>query len=87
MARGDKTEVAAVGSKAIGGAPMARDSIFRLASITKPIVAAAVMMLVEDGRIALDDPVVQWLPEMGKPTVVRTPRECSPRWRRVFKAR
>jgi CubicO group peptidase (beta-lactamase class C family) len=41
--------------------PMARDSIFRIASITKPITAAAVMMLVEDSRIALDDPVGQWL--------------------------
>ena len=66
VARGDQIEVAAVGSKAVGGAPMARDSIFRLASITKPITAAAVMMLVEDGRIALDDPVDQWLPEIAK---------------------
>jgi CubicO group peptidase (beta-lactamase class C family) len=73
VARGDQTEVAAVGSKAVGGAPMARDSIFRLASITKPITAAAVMMLVEDGRIALHDPVDQWLPEIAKATVVRTP--------------
>jgi CubicO group peptidase (beta-lactamase class C family) len=47
------TEVVAVGSQAVGGAPMAGDSIFRLASITKPITAAAVMMLVEDGRMAL----------------------------------
>ena len=54
-------------------APMARDSIFRIASITKPITAAAVMMLVEDGRIALDDPVGQWLPELASPMVVRTP--------------
>jgi CubicO group peptidase (beta-lactamase class C family) len=73
VARGDQTEVAAVGSKAVGGAPMARDSIFRLASITKPITAAAIMMLVEDRRIALDDPVDQWLPEIAKATVVRTP--------------
>ncbi len=40
-----------------------RDSIFRLASITKPITAAAVMMLVEDGRIALDEPVDKRLPD------------------------
>jgi CubicO group peptidase (beta-lactamase class C family) len=73
VARGDRTEVAAVGSIAIGGAPMAEDSIFRLASITKPITAAAVMMLVEDGRIALDDPVRRWLPELAQPSVVRTP--------------
>src|ERR1700685_2008868 len=62
LAGGDRTEVAVVGSAAVGGAPMARDAIFRFASITKPITAAAVMMLVEDGRIALDDPVARWLP-------------------------
>jgi CubicO group peptidase (beta-lactamase class C family) len=73
VARGDRMEVAAVGSMAAGGAPMARDSIFRFASITKPITAAAVMMLVEDGRIALDDPVGRWLPELAEPKVVRTP--------------
>src|SRR5215813_6395653 len=73
VARGDRMEVAAVGSMAVGGTPMARDSIFRIASITKPITAAAVMMLVEDGRIALDDPVAPWLPELTSPVVVRTP--------------
>src|SRR5216683_947146 len=73
VARGDHTEVAAVGSVSVGGVPMARDSIFRIASITKPITAASVMMLIEDGRIALDDPVDQWLPELAKPAVVRTP--------------
>lgn len=72
VARGSRTEVAAVGSLAVGGAPMAHDSIFRLASITKPITAAAVMMLVEDGRIGLDDPVRRWLPELADPKVVRT---------------
>src|ERR1700760_4132502 len=71
--REGRTEVTAVGSLAIGGAPMAEDSIFRLASITKPITAAAVMMLVEDGRIALDDPVVRWLPELAQPSAVRPP--------------
>jgi CubicO group peptidase (beta-lactamase class C family) len=74
MARGDRVEVAAVGAADVGGtSPMARDSIFRVASITKPITAAAVMMLVEDGRIALEDPVRQWLPELASPAVVRTP--------------
>src|SRR5215469_5922757 len=64
VARGDRMEVAAVGSMAVGGTPMARDSIFRF---------AAVMMLVEDGRIALDDPVGRWLPELAEPKVVRAP--------------
>ena len=73
VVRGDRAEVAAVGSASVGGAPMTRESIFRIASITKPITAASLMMLVEDGRIALDDPVDEWLPELAKPSVVRTP--------------
>ena len=68
VARGDRVEVQAAGSVDVDGtSPMARDSIFRIASITKPITAAAVMMLVEDGRIALDDPVERWLPELASP--------------------
>ena len=52
---------------------MTRDSIFRIASMTKPVTAAAAMLLVDDGRIALDSPVRQWLPELASPVVVRTP--------------
>ena len=74
VARGDQVEVQVAGCADVGGtAPMARDSIFRAASITKPITAAAVMMLVEDCRIALDDPVSPWLPELASPVVVRSP--------------
>ncbi|MFD0470139.1 serine hydrolase domain-containing protein [Nonomuraea thailandensis] len=73
VARGDQVEVAVAGSMAVGGAPMAADSIFRFASISKPIAAAAVMMLVEDGRLALDEPIRTWLPELAEPVVVRTP--------------
>jgi CubicO group peptidase (beta-lactamase class C family) len=74
VARDDRIEVQAVGdADTQGTAPMAQDSIFRIASITKPITAAAVMMLVEDGRIALADPVGRWLPELASPRVVRTP--------------
>jgi CubicO group peptidase (beta-lactamase class C family) len=74
IARADRVEVEAVGSADVDGTcPMARDSIFRIASITKPITAAAVMMLIEDGRIALNDPVGPWLPELASPAVVRTP--------------
>jgi CubicO group peptidase (beta-lactamase class C family) len=74
VARGDRVDVAAVGSDDVdAGSAMARDSIFRIASITKPITAAAVMILVDEGRIGLDDPVAQWLPELASPSVVRTP--------------
>ncbi|GAA5019016.1 serine hydrolase domain-containing protein [Kitasatospora paranensis] len=74
VARGDRVEVRAVGSAdAAGSTPMARDSIFRIASIGKPITSAAVMMLVDEGRIALDDPVAPWLPELEAPVVVGSP--------------
>ena len=74
VARGDDVEVVAVGSVDVEGtAPMARDAIFRIASVSKPVTAAAVLALVEDGRLALDAPVAEWLPELAKPTVVRTP--------------
>jgi CubicO group peptidase (beta-lactamase class C family) len=73
VAKGDDVEVAVVGSRSVGGAPMTRDSIFRIASLTKPITAAAVLLLVEDGVLALDAPVREWLPELASPMVVRTP--------------
>jgi CubicO group peptidase (beta-lactamase class C family) len=74
LARGEQVEVQAVGAAAVGGAaPMARDSIFRIASITKPITAAALMMLVDDGDVALEDPVERCLPELASRVVVRTP--------------
>lgn len=74
VARGERVDVQAVGSAFTDGSvPMARDSLFRLASITKPLTAAAAMMLIEDGRIAPADPVGRWLPELASPMVVRTP--------------
>jgi CubicO group peptidase (beta-lactamase class C family) len=45
------------------GRPMRIDTLFRLASLTKPIVSAAAMVLVEHGRLSLDDPVTRWLPD------------------------
>src|SRR5690606_29925808 len=53
--------------------PMRTDDIFRIASQTKAITSTAVMMLVEEGKIALDDPVSRWLPSFDSTTVaVRT---------------
>ena len=73
VAKGDQVEVASVGLATVDPAqPMNRDTIFRIASLTKPITAAATMMLVEDGLIRLDDTVDRWLPEIAHPTVVRT---------------
>ncbi|MFJ9686986.1 serine hydrolase domain-containing protein [Streptomyces bacillaris] len=73
--RGERVEVAVAGSATLAGStPMRRNSLFRLASVTKPIVSAAAMTLVEDGVIAPADPVAAWLPELASPLVVRTPR-------------
>ena len=52
------------------------ESIVRIASITKPITAAAVMLLVDDGLVLLGDPISQWLPELAAPRVVRTPQSA-----------
>jgi CubicO group peptidase (beta-lactamase class C family) len=54
--------------------PMRRDAIFRMASMTKPIVSAAVMALLEDGELRLHDPVARWLPELANVRVLRTPQ-------------
>jgi len=72
VARGDDVHVAAVGHKAFGDSePIGRDAIFRIASITKPIVGVAAMLLIEDGAMALEDPAGRWLPELAEPRVLR----------------
>jgi CubicO group peptidase (beta-lactamase class C family) len=53
--------------------PMQRDTLFRIASMTKPVTSAAIMMLAEEDRLALDAPVAQWLPELSAPRVLRDP--------------
>src|SRR6266542_4030295 len=50
--------------------PMRSDSIFRIASMTKPITSAAVMMLLEEGRFLLTDPVSKFIPEFKDPKVM-----------------
>ena len=68
------TEVAVVGHRDLAGTvAMTRDTLFRIASVTKPVTAAAVLSVVEERRIALRDPVSRWLPEIADPQVVRTP--------------
>ena len=62
--RGKPVFSAAVGNADAGASrPMAEDSIFRIASMTKPVTSVAVMMLAEEGRFALTDPVSKFLPE------------------------
>lgn len=72
VCRGGETHVEAVGSLALdGAAPMRRDSIFRIASLTKPVTATAAMILVEESRLRLDDPVDEWLPELADRKVLK----------------
>ena len=54
-----------------GGRPMRRDTIFRIASMTKPVAAAAAMILVEECRLRLDEPVDRLLPELADRRVLR----------------
>ena len=73
VASGDDVHVEAIGHKAFGDSePIGRDAIFRIASISKPVAGVAAMLLVEDGAMALDDPVDRWLPELADPRVLRT---------------
>src|SRR6476469_6299002 len=60
VSRADAVEVASAGE-------LEADSIVRIASLTKPISAAAVMLLVDDGVVALTDPAARWLPELASP--------------------
>ncbi|SIO71485.1 CubicO group peptidase, beta-lactamase class C family [Burkholderia sp. GAS332] len=53
--------------------PMERDTLFRIASMTKPVTSAAILMLIEEDRLALDTPVSSWLPELAAPSVLRDP--------------
>jgi len=65
VSRRGETHVDAIGAAAFGGSPIRRDTIFRISSLTKPIVAAATMILVAEHRLELDDPVDPLLPELA----------------------
>jgi CubicO group peptidase (beta-lactamase class C family) len=73
VSRRGETHVDAIGTRVIGGGdPIRRDTIFRIASMTKPIAAAATMILVEECALRLDDPVDELLPELANRQVLRT---------------
>jgi CubicO group peptidase (beta-lactamase class C family) len=52
--------------------PIERDTIFRIASMTKPITTAAALVLMDEGRFALDDPIARWAPEFAEMRVLRS---------------
>ena len=57
------------------GKPMTRDAIFRAYSMTKPMVSVLTMMLVEEGRLQLNDPVSKFFPSMAKMNVLSNPAD------------
>jgi CubicO group peptidase (beta-lactamase class C family) len=77
VARHGEVHIRAAGYLAFEGegsrAPMGSDTIFRIASMTKPLAAACAMTLVEDGTLRLDDPVQEFLPELADMTVLADP--------------
>jgi CubicO group peptidase (beta-lactamase class C family) len=72
--RDGKAHIATVGWRDVeAGLPIERDTVFRIASMTKPITSTAALMLLEEGRFALDDPITLWAPESSQMRVLRSP--------------
>ena len=73
--RGDETSIVTVGFADLARrVPLSPDARFRLASLSKPIVSALALALIEDGVLALDEPIARWVPELASPQVMRSAR-------------
>ncbi len=70
VSRRGKVRVEVIGKQAVDGAPLRRDTIFRISSMTKPITAVAALILVEECVLRLDEPVERFLPELADRTVL-----------------
>jgi CubicO group peptidase (beta-lactamase class C family) len=73
VARGGQIHVSTAGVMAVGSAPMQRDTLFRISSNTKPMTAAVVLSLVDDGLLVLDESVEELLPELADRRVLLSP--------------
>lgn len=73
VARGEDMHVATAGAMALGGAPMQRNTLFRITSMTRPMTAAVVLSLVDDGVLELDGTIEALLPELADRRVLRRP--------------
>ena len=71
ISRKGRVHAMAIGKMSIGGPPVARDTIFRISSMTKPVTAVATMILVEECRLRLDEPVDRLLPELADRQVLK----------------
>jgi CubicO group peptidase (beta-lactamase class C family) len=71
---GETAQVNTIGWRDIAAkAPMQRDTLFRIASMTKPITSVTALMLMEEGKLKLEDPVAKWIPELAERRVLKTP--------------
>ncbi|KZS56684.1 serine hydrolase domain-containing protein [Mycobacterium ostraviense] len=71
---GEVLQVNEIGYRDVdAGLPMQRDTLFRIASMTKPVTVAAAMSLVDEGKLALRDPIARWAPELADPRVLDDP--------------
>src|SRR5690606_35965208 len=57
--------------------PMRRDTVFRVASMTKPITSTLALMLLDEGHFALNDPITKWAPEFSQMHVLHSPTSES----------
>jgi CubicO group peptidase (beta-lactamase class C family) len=81
---GQVVNITAVGTEGPGDAdPVTPETIFRVYSMTKPIVSVATMQLVEDGKIGLDDPISKYIPEFANPKVLVGKGETRPAAREI----
>ena len=72
--RGEVLQLNEIGYRDVdAGLPMQRDTLFRIASMTKPVTVAAVMSLVDEGKLRLKDPVTRWAPELADARVLDDP--------------
>jgi CubicO group peptidase (beta-lactamase class C family) len=73
VARGEQAHVRFAVTSISSPVPVNRDSIFRISSMTKPVTAVAALLLVEDGRLGLDDPIDDLVPELARRQVLARP--------------
>ena len=72
LSRNGETHVDAIGTREFeGGMPMRRDTIFRIASITKPITGAVTLSLMEEGKLSLNEPIDRLIPELANRRVLK----------------
>lgn len=70
--RGEVVQAEAIGWRDLETrSPMQLDTLFRIASMTKPVTSVAALMLMEEGRLRLEDPISRWIPELAGPRVLR----------------